>query len=142
MWKTIFSLADKGADFEKPLSPGILADASNPFVKTMIYIYSMQTFLFSEINKASRMKDESKIKFYGPFASALGFIVHCGNKKKDKFNKPFTVYRGFQASKEDLHKQFTLDAPVNLLGFISTTLSLETALKFSTEGINPSKEGQ
>ena len=78
-WKKIFSLAKQEAAFEKPLSPTILADPSNPFVKTMIYIYSMESFVFSEMNKASRMKDESKIKFYGAFASALGFIVHCGN---------------------------------------------------------------
>ena len=78
-WKAIFSLAKQEAAFEKPLSPSILADASNPFVKTIIYIYSMQSFVFSEMNKASRLKDESKIKFYGAFASALGFIVHCGN---------------------------------------------------------------
>ena len=60
-WKQIFSLADKGIDFYKPLSPAILANASNPFVKTLVYIYSMETFVFSEMNKASRMKDESKI---------------------------------------------------------------------------------
>ena len=94
IWKRIFSLAKNGPAFDKPLDPAILADASNPFVKTMIYIYSMQTFVFSEMNKASRMKDESKIKFYGAFASALGFIVHCGNKKVGDLKKVFTVYRG------------------------------------------------
>ena len=78
-WKTIFSLANDGSAFEKPLTPATLADPSNSFVKSMIYIYSMESFVFSEMNKASRMKDESKIKFYGAFASALGFIVHCGN---------------------------------------------------------------
>ena len=78
-WKAIFSLAKEGSAFEKPLSSATLADPSNSFVKSMIYIYSMQSFVFSEMNKASRMKDESKIKFYGAFASALGFIVHCGN---------------------------------------------------------------
>ena len=79
IWKRIFSLADKDIDFDKPLSPKILSDTSNSFVKTLIYIYSMQSFVFSEMNLASRMKDQSKIKFYGAFASALGFVVHCGN---------------------------------------------------------------
>ena len=41
----------------------------------------MQSFIFSEVNKASRLKDISKIRFYGAFASALGYIIHCGNKK-------------------------------------------------------------
>ena len=40
-WKTIFSLADKVSNFDKPLSPSTLANPSNSFVKTIIYIYSM-----------------------------------------------------------------------------------------------------
>lgn len=39
----------------------------------------MESFIFSELNRASRTKDESKIEFFGAFASALGFIIHCGN---------------------------------------------------------------
>ena len=68
-------------DFNKPLTPKILSDANHKFVRNLIYIYSMETFIYSEINKASREKDVDKIKFYGAFASALGFIIHCGNKK-------------------------------------------------------------
>ena len=60
-WKYIFSLGKQDAAFEEPLTPSILADPTNSFVKTIIYIYSMESFIFSEMNKASRMKDESKI---------------------------------------------------------------------------------
>ena len=81
MWKTIFTLARTVDDFTIPLTNGILSNPKHKFVKTLIYIYSMESFVFSEMNKASRMKDVSKIKFYGAFASALGFIVHCGNKE-------------------------------------------------------------
>ena len=80
MWQLIFSLARCDADFKKPLTPKILANPNHEFVKTMVYIYSMDSFVYSEMNKTSRMKDTSKIKFYGAFASALGFIIHCGNK--------------------------------------------------------------
>ena len=38
-------------------------------------------YTFTEMNKASRDKDVSKIEFYGPLASALGMIVHGGNHK-------------------------------------------------------------
>ena len=79
MWKIIFSLSQKEAEFTKPSTPEILSDPKHPFVKTMIYIYSMESFIFTQMNRASRMKDVSKIKFYGTFASALGFIIHCGN---------------------------------------------------------------
>ena len=63
-----------------PLTPEILKNPDHKFVKTLIYIYSMQSFIFHEINKTSREKDIEKIEFYGPLASALGYIVHCGNK--------------------------------------------------------------
>ena len=45
LWKQIFKLA-RGTDFKKALTPKILSDPNNEFVKTMIYIYSMQTFVF------------------------------------------------------------------------------------------------
>ena len=38
--------------------------------------------MFSEMNKVSRAKDVSQIKFYGAFASALGYIINCGNVDK------------------------------------------------------------
>jgi len=45
----------------------------------------MESFVFKEINKASRDKDLSKIEFYGPYASALGYVIHAANlKRKDK----------------------------------------------------------
>lgn len=39
----------------------------------------METFIYREMNKASRDHDLSKIKFYGPLAAALGFIIQKGN---------------------------------------------------------------
>ena len=69
----------EGVDMHKPLTHQILSDRNHSFVKTLIYIYSMETFIYADLNKASRKKDVSKIKFYGPFASALSYIVHCGN---------------------------------------------------------------
>ena len=78
MWKNIFKMSQT-TDFKKPLTPKVLSNSNHEFVKTLLYIYSMESFVFSEMNKASRTKDRSKIKFYGAFASALGFIVHCGN---------------------------------------------------------------
>ena len=79
MWKQIFSMAKSVDNFNKPLTHDILSDPYHEFVKTIVYVYSMESFVFSEMNRASRMKDVSKIKFYGAFASALGYIVHCGN---------------------------------------------------------------
>ena len=50
------------------------------------------------------MKDESKIQYYGAFASALGFIIHCGNMNKSNLNEGFDIYRGLQLSTEELRE--------------------------------------
>jgi len=69
--------SDEKFNLQKPLTTKILSNPDHPFVKTILYIYSMQSFVFFEINKASRDKDLPKIEYYGPFASALGYIVHA-----------------------------------------------------------------
>ena len=69
-------------DFRKPLTHKILRNPKHKFVKTLIYVYSMESFIYSEMNKASRSKDLSKIDNYGPYAAALGYIIHCGNNDK------------------------------------------------------------
>lgn len=70
----------KKVDMKKPLTTVILSNPNHEFVKILVYIYTMETFIFKEMNKASRAKDVDKIKFYGPFASALSFVIHSGNK--------------------------------------------------------------
>lgn len=57
----------------------------------------MESFVFKEMNRASREKDTSKIELYGPLGSALSFIIHAGNKKMSGFSKKFVVYRGLKA---------------------------------------------
>ena len=42
----------------------------------------MDSFVFKEVNKASREYDISKIEFYGPFAMALGYVVQAGDGSK------------------------------------------------------------
>lgn len=79
IWRKVFEMI-KSLDFTKPLTYKVLSNPNHEFVKTLLYIYSMETFIFSEMNKASRQKQKKKIKFYGPLASALSLIVHCGNK--------------------------------------------------------------
>lgn len=60
VWKKIFYMV-KTVEFTQPLTYGILSDPNNEFVKTLIYIYSMESFIFSEMNIASREKLKKKI---------------------------------------------------------------------------------
>jgi len=92
-WKMLFDLAKLG-DLDVPLTRKILSNPEHNINKHLLYLYSMESFIFGAMNRASRAKDEHKIKFYGPLASALSFIVHCGNKKLTDLSKELTVYRG------------------------------------------------
>ena len=124
---------------KKPLTPKILSDPTHNFVKTLVYIYTMETFLYKELNKASRTKDLDKIKFYGPFASALSFAIHCGNKQQSSLQREFSVYRGLPISTEELNQKYKLGSTLNLKGFTSTTLLKIKGIEYAFGG-DPSKE--
>ena len=79
---------------EKPLTPAILSNPDHEFTKTIIYIYSMECFVFKDLNKASREKDKLMVSCYGAYASALSFIIHSGNKAKAELPDEVLVYRG------------------------------------------------
>ena len=97
-----------------PLTTKILSNPANPFVKTLIYIYSMESFVFSEMKRDSRMKNVSKIKFFGAFASALGYIIHSGNFKNTNLGKEFTAYRGLTLPREELLHKYKKSEKINL----------------------------
>ena len=90
------------------------------------------------MNKASRCKDVNKIEFYGPLASALSFIVHCGNKNNTDLAKKIKVYRGLSINVEELNSKYVVGKSITLQGFTSTTQDREVALGFATN--SPVKE--
>jgi hypothetical protein len=47
-----------------------LIDINKDICKGLIFIYSMETFVY-KMNEASRSRDESKIQSFGPFSYAL-----------------------------------------------------------------------
>ena len=51
------------------------SDPESPITKMILYLYSMETFLYGEINRASRSKDKSKISTLGPYSFILSWIV-------------------------------------------------------------------
>ena len=85
------------------------------------------------MNKASRKKDISKNEYYGTFASALGFIIHCGNQKNTKLEDEFNVFRGLQLLPEELSEHYKIGETLNLKGFTSTTLSRDEGINFALD---------
>jgi hypothetical protein len=71
------------------------SDPNHQDVKTIMFIYSMETFLYTRLNKIQRDKDTSSILTLGPFAVALTRIIDKAKRnKKDQIKGEFTTYRG------------------------------------------------
>ena len=99
----LFDLAKLGS-LDKPLTPTILSNPNHVITKHILYLYSMETFIYSEMNRASRMKDQSKIKYYGAFAASLSYIIYFANYKRgdSKLEGSNTLYRGLKMKKEEV----------------------------------------
>ena len=78
----LFKLADLDEDLDKPLTSKVLSDPEHKAVRHIMYIYTMESFIYPELNRVCREKDKSKIKFYGAFAAALSFIIHSANQNR------------------------------------------------------------
>jgi len=59
-------------DFDESLET---TDPEHPHVKTALFIYSLNSFLFDRINKGSREKNLSIVKSLGPYAVLLTRII-------------------------------------------------------------------
>ena len=59
-WQLLFNLANLG-DLDKPLTPRRLSNPYDPLTKLLLYIYSMESFVYQDLNQACRLKDTTKI---------------------------------------------------------------------------------
>ena len=93
---------------DKPLTSKILSDANHPITQHIIYLYSMESFIYADLNKASRKKDEKKIKYYGAFAAALSYIIYSANQNREanKLEGSTKLYRGLKMSKEKADENY------------------------------------
>ena len=96
------------------------------------------------MNRTSRDKNLDKIAFYGPLASALGYILHAASSKRKELGNKVILYRGFSLKEEDIKKHYEVGKDTNLLGFTSTSLKRSVAINFaipssSLEVENPEK---
>ena len=78
----------------------ILWNPKADIVCALLYIYSMETFVYSTLNTATRDHDSSKIFTLGPMAAALAWIVNGAesNRVVDSESLPTdkltSLYRG------------------------------------------------
>ena len=72
----------KLGDLDKPLTSKILCNPEHKITKHILYLYSMESFIYGVLNRASREKDKSQIQYYGAYAAALSFIIYNANKNR------------------------------------------------------------
>ena len=53
-------------------------------VRTLLSIYSMDSFVFKDMNKACRDQDENKLDFYGPYLNCLYDIINMGEYRREE----------------------------------------------------------
>jgi len=56
-WRAILKIGTSNFDLNQPLSLEILLNANHAVAKTLIYIHSMETFIYGDLKKASINKD-------------------------------------------------------------------------------------
>ena len=74
-------------DLNKPIVEEILCNPGHPVTHTLIYIYTMETFIYGDLKKASLNKDISKVKTLGPYAFVLSKIISNSFEKRLRNNE-------------------------------------------------------
>jgi len=102
--------------------------------KKFILLYTLETWLYPALNKASRDKDQSKILTLGPFACALYWALTTAEEAKPlskEMSLPFVVHRGLSLNQETLDDyKAIVGKPFNLAGNQSTSVSESVAKSF------------
>ena len=88
----------------------------------------MESFIYCDMNKTSRDKEKSKIKYYGAFAAALSCIIYFANenRKNNKLEGTTKLYRGLKLKEHEVDT-YSQGSKINLMGFTSTTKSFTCA---------------
>ena len=120
-------------NLNKPLTPSILANPYHKITKHLVYIYSMESFIYQDLNRACREKDTSQIQYFGAYAAALSYIIFGANQnRKDKLKNDNKLYRGLKLPQADI-ESFNKGEIINLQGYTSTSKNFKVALAFSLE---------
>jgi len=75
MWKIFAERGISNFPLDKPLKAEILSDICHEVSSFLLYIHSMETFIYQDLKTASRFKDKTKIMTLGPYAACLSYIL-------------------------------------------------------------------
>lgn len=131
-WQRLFDIKELG-DINKPLTPRILSNPNHPITKHILYLYSMECFIYNDLNKACRDQNSDEIEYYGAFAAALSFILNSANRnRKDKLCGQQTLYRGVKLCNMEA-LSYEIGSIIYLTGYVSSSLDRTIALQHATK---------
>ena len=92
----------------------------------------MESFIYQDLNTATRDKDKSKIKFYGAFAAALSFILYSCSKNRSDIEvlEKIKLYRGLKLSASEV-EDYIVGSKIHLPGYTSTSKNIGVAINFA-----------
>lgn len=135
-WEKLFDINELG-DLEKSLTPDILSNPNHAITQHILYLYSMESFIYTDLNRACRDQDEEEIPYYGAFAAALSYILYNANANRsctNKINGKSTLYRGLKMSQLEIDT-YVVGSRQNLTGYISSSLDRLAAMRFAIEDV-------
>lgn len=134
-WELFFYIAVDYRLMNTEISPTTLeATPNDPIVQMILFIYSMETFLPEEINKASTTRNHDAVITLGPFAFVLGEINNAANQKRtdmkqhDESSYQIITYRGTRMSQDEIDENFLFGKSFEIRGFCSTSAKRDLAL--------------
>ena len=93
----------------------------------------METFIYPEVNRSCRDKDQQQIEYYGAFAAALSYIIYFANQtRKDKISGLINLYRGLKLDLNEI-EMYQVESNVNLTGYTSSTTNPNVAIEFALD---------
>lgn len=81
-------------------------DPQHKHVKAILFMYSLESFLFKRINQSSRDQDLDAIETLGPYAVALSKVINQVESKRKSIEGKFVCYSGLALSR-DLIEEWT-----------------------------------
>ena len=113
-------------------------DPSSEIVCTLLWIYSMESFVYKQLNAATRDHDPAFVNTLGPMCKALYVIVGSAESERPVDStslsnfKHTDLYRGLSLP-DDIVQQYKdlIGEDFHMGGFSSTSLDLPTSIGFA-----------
>jgi hypothetical protein len=110
-WEHMLNTADV-PDRDQPLTKEILVDPKHPVTKLLLYVYTIECYVYRTLNQASREADKTKVHTLGPYAQALYVIVTYAAKNRDDVNtklfndssNPMELFRGTGQTRDQIQE--------------------------------------